>query len=64
MEWFENGDFWRDFYPFMFPPERFAAAKDDVARILTLDQYSAGKLLDLCCGPGRHAVQFAQSGFR
>lgn len=25
MEWFENDDFWRDFYPFMFAEERFAA---------------------------------------
>jgi len=28
MEWFESEDFWRDFYPYMFPPERFAAAKE------------------------------------
>jgi SAM-dependent methyltransferase len=64
MEWFENEDFWRDFYPFMFPPERFLAAKDDVSRIVTLTQCSGGRLLDLCCGPGRHAVEFARCGFR
>ena len=28
MEWFESEDFWRDFYPYMFPPEGFAAAKE------------------------------------
>ncbi len=64
MEWFENEDFWRDFYPYMFPPERFAAAKEEVSRIVTLTQRSGGSLLDLCCGPGRHAVEFSQCGFR
>jgi len=64
MEWFENEDFWRDFYSYMFPPERFSAAKEEVTRILALAQCSGGGLLDLCCGPGRHAVEFAQCGFR
>jgi SAM-dependent methyltransferase len=64
MEWFESEDFWRDFYPYMFSPERFAAAKEEVSRIVTLTQCSGGSLLDLCCGPGRHAVEFAQCGFR
>lgn len=64
MEWFESEDFWRDFYPWMFSPERFAAAKDEVSRIIALTQCSGGKLLDLCCGPGRHAVEFAQRGFQ
>lgn len=64
MEWFESEDFWRDFYPWMFSAERFAAAKDEVSRIMALTQCSGGKLLDLCCGPGRHAVEFAQRGFK
>jgi SAM-dependent methyltransferase len=64
MEWFENEDFWGDFYSFMFPPERFAAAKEEVSRIVALAQCSGGSLLDLCCGPGRHAVEFARSGFQ
>jgi SAM-dependent methyltransferase len=64
MQWFENEDFWRDFYPYMFPEERFAAAKDEVSRIMELAQLSAGSVLDLCCGPGRHSVEFAQRGFQ
>lgn len=63
MEWFESEDFWRDFYPYMFSADRFAAAKDEVSRVMTLTQRSNGDLLDLCCGPGRHAVEFAQRGF-
>lgn len=64
MDWFESDDFWRDFYSFMFSPERFAAAKDEVSRIMALTGCSVGTLLDLCCGPGRHAVEFAQRGFQ
>jgi SAM-dependent methyltransferase len=64
MEWFESEEFWQDFYSFMFSPERFAAAKDEVSRIMELTQCSRGSLLDLCCGPGRHAVEFAQRGFQ
>lgn len=64
MEWFENEDFWRDFYPYMFSPDRFSAAKEEVGRIVTLTQCCGGNLLDLCCGPGRHAVEFARCGFR
>ena len=36
MEWFENEDFWRDFYPYMFSAERFAAAVEEVNRITAL----------------------------
>src|ERR1700727_700124 len=64
MEWFESEDFWREFYSYMFSAERFAAAKDEVSRIMALTQSTGGNLLDLCCGPGRHAVEFAQRGFQ
>jgi SAM-dependent methyltransferase len=63
MEWFENEDFWRDFYHYMFSEARFEAAKDEVSSIMELTQSSGGRMLDLCCGPGRHAVEFAQRGF-
>ena len=64
MEWFENDDFWREFYPFMFSDERFAATPDEVTRILALAQCNVGSVLDLCCGPGRHSVELAQRGFK
>jgi SAM-dependent methyltransferase len=63
MQWFENDDFWRDFYPYMFSEDRFAAARDEVTRIMELTQSSGGRLLDLCCGPGRHSIEFARRGF-
>lgn len=64
MEWFESEEFWQDFYPYMFSEERFAAAPDEVSRIMALAQSSGGSLLDLCCGPGRHSAEFAKRGFR
>lgn len=63
MEWFESEEFWRDFYPVMFSGERFATAKDEVTHILAISQCAGGRVLDLCCGPGRHSVEFAERGF-
>jgi SAM-dependent methyltransferase len=62
MEWFEDEEFWRELYPYMFPAERFAAAPEQVAQVLALSGCNRGKVLDLCCGPGRHAVEFAKHG--
>ena len=62
MEWFENDDFWRDFYPFMFADERFAATPDEVGRILALTQCSGGSVLDLCCGTGDMALALRNQG--
>ena len=64
MEWFENETLWRELYPYVFPLERLAAAESQVTAILALTGVTAGAVLDLCCGPGRHAVEFARRGFR
>src|SRR5579864_2209127 len=64
MEWYENEDFWRDLYSCMFSAERFSASKEEVSEIIALTQCTRGTLLDLCCGPGRHALEFAQRGFQ
>ena len=63
MAWFEEEAFWRELYPYMFPAERVAAAAAQVEQILTLSGCGTGNILDLCCGPGRHAVEFARRGF-
>jgi len=62
MEWFQDEEFWRELFPYMFPAERFALAPEQVAQILALSGCSGGKVLDLCCGPGRHSVEFAKRG--
>lgn len=62
MDWFEDEEFWRELYPYMFTPERFAAAAGQVAELLALTESQPRTVLDLCCGPGRHAVEFARAG--
>jgi len=62
-EWFADESIWRDLYPFTFPESAFAVADEQVEKILRLTGSGGGKVLDLCCGPGRHAVAFAKRGF-
>src|ERR1035438_2344521 len=62
MEWFEDESLWRELYPYVFPVERVAAAPGQVTQLLSLAGVTGGAELDLCCGPGRHAVEFARRG--
>jgi SAM-dependent methyltransferase len=62
-EWFADESIWKDLYPFHFPESAFAAADEQVEKILRLTGVGGGKVLDLCCGPGRHAVALAKRGF-
>lgn len=64
MQWFENEEFWRAFYPWMFSERRLQAAPQEAEQLLTLSGVSEGAVLDLCCGPARHAVLLAAKGFR
>jgi SAM-dependent methyltransferase len=63
-EWFEDESFWESVYPLTFPPERFTLGAEEVGQALRLAQVTGGAALDLCCGPGRHAVPLARHGFR
>ena len=63
-EWFEDEAFWDGLYPFMFADRKFEVADDQVADILELAGLEGGSVLDLACGPGRHAAALAKRGFR
>ena len=63
-DWFEDDSFWSGLYPFMFSERRFEASEDEVKGILQLVNLNGGDVLDLACGPGRHAVALAKEGFR
>jgi SAM-dependent methyltransferase len=63
MQWFEEEVFWQTFYPYMFSAPRMAAAPAEVDRVLSLSGVSGGRVLDLCCGPARHAAILVQKGF-
>jgi SAM-dependent methyltransferase len=63
-EWFEDESFWVETYPFLFREERMSAAAEEVEKAMALTGVKGGAVLDLCCGPGRHAVELARLGFR
>lgn len=63
--WHDDDRFWEAFAPAMFTPESFAAAPGEVSSVLALARTPAGaEVLDLACGPGRHALELARRGFR
>jgi 2-polyprenyl-3-methyl-5-hydroxy-6-metoxy-1,4-benzoquinol methylase len=60
--WFEDERFWESTYPFIFPAERFAAAEAEVGELAKLTESPFRRVLDLCCGPGRHSIPLARLG--
>ena len=62
-EWFEDELFWQNLYGFLFSDERMSDGEEEIERALSLVDVSSGGVLDLACGPGRHAVPLAQRGF-
>jgi len=61
--WFEDEAFWMALYPYLFPEEQFALDAEQVDQLLTLVTPAGHVVLDLCCGPGRHAIGLAKRGF-
>jgi len=62
-EWFEDEALWIETYPFTFSEQRFAMAEEEVNKIIALVGFQGTSVLDLCCGPGRHAVALAKRGY-
>ncbi len=64
-EWFEDEEFWDVFAPLMFDENRWAEVPGVVDAIERLTGASPpGAVLDACCGPGRHSLEFAGRGYR
>lgn len=62
--WYENPEFWDAFRDFLFPPEKHEQAPEQVDRVRDLaDLEPPGRVLDVPCGVGRHAVGMAERGF-
>ena len=63
--WFEDESFWSTWKPSMFGEERWEQASEEVDYVLELLNVPEGaEILDLCCGPGRHALELARRGYR
>lgn len=67
-QWFEGASFWSGLSDVLFPESRWEAAVGEVAEVLDLGGLSNRPapldVLDLGCGPGRHALEFARRGHR
>lgn len=64
MDWYDDDSFWIELYPFLFPQSRLEAAPNEVELILNLAGRPVKSVLDLCCGPGRHSIAFADRGLQ
>jgi len=64
-EWFEDENFWITYAPLMFDEQRWAEVPGIVDKLVGLSSIGKdGRVLDLCCGVGRHSVEFAARGFK
>lgn len=62
-DWFEDDSFWRELSPVIFSEEQWDAAATELDDLLALADYRGRTVLDLCCGPGRHALELSRRGF-
>lgn len=61
-EWFDNEELWKTFGPCMFTEEQFATAAEQIPVLVQMAGIRIARVLDLGCGPGRHAVALAEHG--
>ncbi len=62
--WHEDGEFWELLDPVLFTEKRWGIVEEEVNGIVELVSLKKGeKVLDLCCGPGRHSLELARRGF-
>ena len=63
--WHETDEFWESMREKIFPEELWTSAAGEINNLVTLTGITAGaKVLDLCCGPGRHSLELARHGFQ
>lgn len=64
-EWHEDDELWEALAPGMFSQQRIESAACEVETLLKLVSIpDQGRVLDLCAGVGRHAVELARRGYR
>lgn len=65
LPWHERDEFWHGFGGPLFDAAAWEAAGEEVDGVLALLRPPPGaRVLDLCCGPGRHALELARRGYR
>jgi SAM-dependent methyltransferase len=62
--WHDDDAFWRTFGPWMFTEKRLEGTAAEVEQMIALLGVAPGaRILDLCCGPGRHSLELARRGY-
>jgi SAM-dependent methyltransferase len=62
--WHDTDPFWVDFHDVMFHRRRWELAEEEAEAVIRLASIDSGtQILDMCCGPGRHSLAFAQRGY-
>mgnify|MGYP000371382035 CR=1 FL=1 len=62
--WHEDDRFWERTAPFQFSARRWAAAPEEIEKVVALLGLTPGmRVLDMPCGPGRHSLELARRGF-
>ena len=63
--WHNQDHFWELFEPILFNPQRQSSAKVEVEKVVRLLKIrQSDRVLDLCCGTGRHSLELARQGFK
>jgi len=63
-KWYEDNAFWHNWGPMLFSSKRYEGTPEEVDHILSLTGIlKDARILDLCCGPGRHSLELARRGF-
>ncbi len=64
MAWHDDDQFWETWAPYLFSNERVRNATWETDYIVGLLEIPNGaRVLDLCCGTGRHSIELARRGY-
>jgi SAM-dependent methyltransferase len=62
--WHNQDQFWELFEPILFNQQRQSMAKVELEKVAALLKIQKNeRILDLCCGIGRHCLELARQGF-
>ncbi|MBD3157453.1 MAG: methyltransferase domain-containing protein [Candidatus Lokiarchaeota archaeon] len=64
LQWHEMKDMWQLMAPVVFPPGLLDTTESDVKGLIDLlDLNPTDRVLDLCCGYGRHTLEMSSRGY-